>query len=537
MAKMIPDLPITSIDNHGERMFYAAARELPEDYTVLYSYKFALDGFERDTSMHEADFVIVHPELGYAVVEVKQNPIGFHNGEWHELKDGVAHPLHKDPVQQANTAMYAILHRYQALTHSPRFPLKIRYALCFPETHKYTGIVPAQLKALSVWTSQCLDKLETALVALFEGKQRPDREACNTLVNKVLAPSFKLYSTLEDQLAIFNRSADKILTEEQERILDETEEDKRKIFLGAAGTGKSFVAMEKARRLAQNGHRVLLTCYNRALVDMYARDVRSPLVTACCFLDHMQALLGVTAPADDVETFYTQTLPDLALDYCLNLAESEKYDAVIVDEGQDFRGQWFIILEAMLRAEGCFYVFADPRQDLFGHSLDSLQGMKVSRHKLTLNLRNAGPICGLLAQLTGERVKGKLDCGLPVNIFSWPDAQTEKRQVEKEIGRLVSQGLRPERILILSPHRRENSSLAGLTKIKDWPLVDVTENKHGIKFSTIRAFKGLEADVVFLIGLKASKACTGADIYVGASRAKFLLYLFHHQEWEVKGPV
>ena len=57
--------------------------------------------------------------------------------------------------------------------------------------------------------------------------------------------------------------------------------------------------------------------------------------------------------------------------------------------------------------------------------------------------------------------------------------------------------------------------------------------RHGVQFSTIRSFKGLEADVVFLIGLKVSKACTPADVYVGASRAKFLLYVFHHEEWSL----
>lgn len=82
--------------------------------------------------------------------------------------------------------------------------------------------------------------------------------------------------------------------------------------------------------------------------------------------------------------------------------------------------------------------------------------------------------------------------------------------------------------MILSPNRLEKSSLSGLTKIKEWPLIDLKENEgYGIKFSTIRSFKGLEADVVFLIGLMDnSKVCTPQDIYVGASRARFLLNVF-----------
>jgi len=531
MAVMIPDLPTASIENLGERMFYSAARELPEDYTVLYSYKFAIGARESELCLREADFVIVHPNLGYAVVEVKQSLIGYYNGQWHEHKNGTASPLHKDPVQQANDAMYAILQRYKELANTHRFPLGVRFALCFPETRRYTGTLPANLKAEMIWTSESLDNLEASVVGLFGGKQKPEREACTFLVNRVLAPSFKLYSTLEDQLALFNRSADKVLTEEQERILDETEEDKRKIFFGAAGTGKSFVAMEKARRLAKLGHKVLLTCYNRALVEMYEKELKSPLITPCCFLDYIQGLLGIPTPAGDLETFYRQTLPALAFDYFSELPDENKFAAIIVDEGQDFREAWFLCLESMLKPAGHFYVFADPKQDIFGHSLGTLKNMDVSRHKLTLNLRNSLPICDLLARITGEKVKARLNCGLPVTTIKWSDAQAEKRSIEKEVGRLVSQGLRPERILILSPHRRESSSLAGLTKIKEWPLVELSDKKHGVQFSTIRSFKGLEADVVFLIGLRESKACTAADVYVGASRAKFLLYVFHHEEW------
>lgn len=159
--------------------------------------------------------------------------------------------------------------------------------------------------------------------------------------------------------------------------------------------------------------------------------------------------------------------------------------------------------------------------------------MPLSKQKMLLNLCNSGRICELLKKLTGERVRSKLQGRVLVTITQWYDAREEKRQIEKEIGRLVSQGLSPDHMLVLSPHRKEHSSLAGLTKIKERPLVDVTEKKYGIKFSTIRAFKGLEADVVFLIGLQESRACTPADVYVGASRAKFLLYVFLSRGWSL----
>lgn len=108
----------------------------------------------------------------------------------------------------------------------------------------------------------------------------------------------------------------------------------------------------------------------------------------------------------------------------------------------------------------------------------------------------------------------------------WGSPQEEKRMIEREIGRLVSQGIRPERILILSPNRLENSCLAGCKTVGSWPLAvfgEVSQSPqdqpaNAVRFATIRSFKGLESDIVFLIGLKAGKrTCTDADLYVGAS--------------------
>ena len=71
-----------------------------------------------------------------------------------------------------------------------------------------------------------------------------------------------------------------------------------------------------------------------------------------------------------------------------------------------------------------------------------------------------------------------------------------------------------------------------MEKIKNWTLVEYKEKQpNTICFSTIRAFKGLEADIVFLIGLRPdTPACTGGDIYVGGSRARYLLYIFHRED-------
>jgi hypothetical protein len=541
MATMIPDLMPEQIANDGERLFYAAARGLPEEYTVFYSYRYYEDPDEE--RVREADFIIVHPAAGFVVVEVKEGEVRYYNGQWHEFRTGGYLPLHKDPVEQARTAMYRIRDMYREET-GEAFPARYRFALCFPETRTIAGRTPADLMPESLWTGSHLENLREALERLLgmpeaaAAGRSPARSAASRLI-ELLAPKCNVFASLEDKIAAFRRQSDFVLTEEQNRILEETEEDSRKLFLGAAGTGKTFIAMEKARRCAAQGKRVLLTCYNQYLVGWLRENVKHPNVTIRHFHGFLaEALMsaGLLLPEEvrDDADFYNEELPGRGLDYFDKWPEKEKFDVIIIDEGQDFRELWILCLETALKRDGEMYAFADPFQNLFQGGLDGLRKRcDISRHRLTYNLRNADTINDWLGPFAGGVVtRPRLSNGMPVAHLAYRTQEEERRLLEREIGRLVSQGLPLHRMLILSPYRRENSCLSGVVRLRDWPIIDFQSREHGIRFTTIRKFKGLEADVVFLVDVRDSKACTPADVYVGASRARFMLYVLHHEEWK-----
>ena len=73
---------------------------------------------------------------------------------------------------------------------------------------------------------------------------------------------------------------------------------------------------------------------------------------------------------------------------------------------------------------------------------------------------------------------------------------------------------------------KASESLVGFTKKQ----VKVGNSANAIRFETIRSFKGLEADVVFLIGICEGEHCARPDVYVGGSRARFLLYVFYKED-------
>lgn len=542
MATMIPNLCIDSIENEGERDFYRIASSLPDYYTVLYSYNY--QEIPEDVNyIREADFVIVHSNKGYIVVEVKQGSISYHNETWYEVKDENYLILRKDPVEQARTAMFNILKAYKSRMGGKEYPLAYGFAVCFPTTTKFTGILPQGIDKKNIWTLNELDDLDTSISAFLDiQKKEVSNEANKTLLKKILAPSFKVFSRPEDQIAIFHRKSEVILSVEQERILDETEEDTRKVFFGAAGTGKTYIAMEKAKRLAEKNKKVFLTCYNRNLSLFLNKHINDENIKVLNFLDYIERDLKekgiiVEKPKDsaDLSVYYNETLSTAAFDYYTNVEEEDKYDAIIVDEGQDFIEEWMICLLTMVKEDGHFYVFADDKQNIFKKNTDALHRFEISKHRLTINFRNSQKINEWFAPFVKDsKLRSKLKGGLPVQTFKCKNTEEEKEIIKTEICKLVSQGFSPNRITILSPYTKAKSCLKNNTKIGDWPINEINEqNSSGIKYSTIKSFKGLESDIVFLIDINNNKfICTDEDVYVGASRARYMLYVTHHEKWE-----
>lgn len=145
----------------------------------------------------------------------------------------------------------------------------------------------------------------------------------------------------------------------------------------------------------------------------------------------------------------------------------------------------------MLIKDGHFYIFADRHQNLFGHGLDTLKDFQMSKHKLTTNLCNSEKINEWISSLIPDsKLRYRLYGGPPVEYFQWKEPDDELRLVEKELTNLISQGLSPHRITILSPNRKQNSSLQKVDKIGSWNIVDMRDSQdYGISFSTFAPLK------------------------------------------------
>lgn len=534
MAQIIPELNADLIESEGERRVYLAARALPEDFTVVYGYKFC----DQVTGavIWLADLVIVHPLKGFLVLKINLGEVGFFNGRWHEFIQGGYREMKGDPLNEAREAAYALARSYREKT-GWTFPLGFDYGLCFPECNNIQGQLPSFVRPANLIVSGDMDNFTARVSQVFANlRSGRDSVACKRLVEHILTANFRLYNTLEEQIRSFAHRAQVTFTQEQERILEETELNKRMVFYGAAGTGKTMIAVEKARRLAEAGKKTVLTCFNKNLASQF--PIGTENLTARHFHGLLERLTGLTPPErQDYDDYFEDTLPEAAYARYSQLPQEQKFDAIVVDEGQDFRPHWFQCLLAMVKDEGEFYVFADSSQNIFQVDPSGLEALPASRFRLTMNLRNTTSVCQRwIAPLSGAYLRLGLKDPGEVHFHIWNTESQQLRLLEKEVERLLDREIQPRRITVLSPNRKERSCLAGMDSLAGCPLAEVGDPRPGaLRFSTIRSFKGLEADVVLLIGVRPdSPVCSRPDLYVGGSRARYILHIFHRFDWKLE---
>ena len=194
------------------------------------------------------------------------------------------------------------------------------------------------------------------------------------IVESFLARSFKIRTPLGVEL---DREDERLieLTERQFLLLNVLAMRRRVLIAGCAGSGKTMLAIEKARRLYDQGFNVLLTCFNAALAEELARKL--PEISVLHFHGLCKELAeqaGFAIQAAKSEQEYNEAvLPDMLMKAVDETGPM--FDAIIVDEGQDFKETYWIALASLLNEkEGIFYVFYDDNQNLYGGTA-SLKGI------------------------------------------------------------------------------------------------------------------------------------------------------------------
>jgi superfamily I DNA/RNA helicase len=532
MAKMFPDRLPDNVKSPAERRLYKAFQEqLSDDFTVFHQVRWQVKNLRNGAKDGEADFVIACPKLGILVLEVKGGSISYNGGtgKWLSNNNSI-----KDPFQQVCDSKYNLLYRLKELPYWSNRWIPMDYGVAFPDIEVNGWLPPhahheiildgTQLNDLSDWVKSVLK--------YWHGQNPPqgnfDARGVQELV-KILRPSITAPVLLP---FAENEQEFKRLTEQQIGILDFLASHRRVAISGCAGSGKTLLALEKARRLHEQGFNVLLTCYNRGLAQFLRQrlggkqNLHVYSFHGLCEKLFRQAGLP---PDNDIpqDKLFNEIYPNLLIEAADQLGW--RVDAVIVDEGQDFPENWWVALKLLLNEpdNGIFYFFHDSNQNIFGKGWQP--PLEEAPFSLTNNCRNTQKIHSYVLQFyTGQDSTIALGpLGKDVEIVSYPSNNNAllRSTLSRLLHRLVVQeNVATKDIVILTTKQKQalQNQDVGQFRIK----ADPDTSRNEILCNTIGRFKGLESPVVILVETEMNNNnYLRKLLYVGASRARHQLII------------
>ena len=335
---------------------------------------------------------------------------------------------------------------------------------------------------------------------------------------------------LDDSLADLQQA-----TDQQINVLRLLRTQPRLLVEGCAGSGKTLLAICLAREHAALGKSVLLTCFNRNLAD-YLSDALADVTAITVMNFHelvrtqvLKAGLSFEVPEDLQQRikFFRDDCPELLIKAVEILGEG--FDTLIVDEGADFTSTWWVALEVLGNKNFSWYCFFDRQQTIYQNENEWVPPFNTVPFVLDTNLRNTRPIGEQAAQWGQVNSPNafRVEKGLLPDIQYSPNFELMGGQLKRLLRKLIYQErIAPERIVVLSPYRHTNQKSTWSTGLSD-VTVSTQMSKPApdkIRVGAIQGFKGLEADVIILVGLDNQAISHPEWLYVGASRARVALY-------------
>ena len=522
---------------------YAALKKtLPDGFYVFYNCNW-LDPHRRSNKDDgEADFVVAHEKFGYIVLEVKGGVISRDekSRQWYSKgSDDEVYEI-KNPIEQARDSKHVILKKLQKALGKKLGFIATKHAVVFPGSGRprsdsdLGADMPLDIFMFLEDMPKLGLKVFKALINEPPGsntKYSPLGKAGIDEMKKLFCQGFDLEPSLQSKI----KSCEfKILeaTQQQKKIIKQTEDNKKMLISGGAGTGKTALAIEKAKILAQSGYSVLFLCFNIPL-SKYLNHVLREWEKIHVHAHHQFCLdiakkVGVPTP-DKNSSNYWDEVPYILLEV-LEKSPNTRYDAIIIDEGQDFKDDWLEIIEDCLKdhENGFFYIFYDDNQTIYRKNLDGLRKIDKASFRLFENIRNSKPIfAGSSAFYQGETLESLGPEGLDID---WIEVRRQQRdkELEKTLNKLINnEGIAETEIAILTAKSHKNYEGFFVGRYK-FCKADELDSNH-IVLDSIHRFKGLEREVVILIDLNAALNREQL-LYVGFSRARSLLFVIDDME-------
>ena len=576
----------------GEKEIFDVLCNLPKDYYVFHSYRIVKLFPDLGINENELDFLIFHPDYGCLVIECKNAKItrDTATGQWYYLKkvnsddkydfidknnNRIKRIKMHDPFDQAFTGQYNLIRKLKELHPDYENKLdacKFMVAVWLP---KYTkrqleqADFSANITKELIITKEALDdqvEAENKIRFLMERMKKvhltlkceevfedghsykhmlPHDEAMD-LFKKVLCPTFKaITNSRKDYEDTYIE-----LLEEQYVVLDFLANQRTAAISGASGTGKTLVAVERARRLSEDGNKVLFLCYNRNLAETLASDNKEKMPLVDFYTLDAFGCKKCNTSLERLSYYDLYTVLDNEISDGVF-----EYKHIIVDEGQDFgqqrEGDSNIksdILDLLSQygrgdyehLDTSFFVFYDKNQ-MVNYNRTEKDHAELPEYlsevdsKLTLyrNCRNTINIANVaysLLETTPQMYDGAMP-GKDVQFVFYSGVDEFNKHFDKMVDELSEQsGF--SHVAISCADSLKNSAMGErLILGTDKRNYIVKSNGKKVRVYTCATFKGLEADDVIVTDLSPKSFVIGnCDFYVAASRAKRRLVVMIDRE-------
>lgn len=553
MARLIPSF-VDDQTPPGEYDVFGRFNDGPHDWVVLHSLDIAPWNNQRRT---EIDFLAIIPDLGILCVEVKSHSEIYFDGErWHPST------IKRSPFKQALDGRYALLRRLKKVApglagipvvHCCVFP---RASMDVPESlsiRPYELMDARAFNSLATGAAFCADLRRRMAAAIADDSQiHPlDAPLAPATVDRLVAlcvPVQRRHPDAREEIQRHQRKIDEVLRQQQKPVVQLAALNHRVIVSGGAGTGKTLIAMEVARRAAEGGSRVALVCFNRLVgqwlqMQVDARQPALPNLVANRAVRLLATLAEIAIPPNPTPDYWDGAFLDAVEERLTDpdFVAAAQFDYIVVDEAQDILARprlWSCLLHFLSGGleEGRFALLGDFDHQVLGDkeivdaTLHAVTPRGVcTRWRLTENCRNLRIVGETAVRMSGfarDLYDGYL-CGagsvedLALNAYSTPGEQDAL--LAADLKDLRAAGYRDGQITILS-FCQPSASAAARLHAAGHRLVPAEPGTDRTGYTSVHAFKGLDNRAIIL-----------TDVAVGAQA--FHRHLFYTAMTRSTGPI
>jgi hypothetical protein len=553
---IIPELTdgeLKLLQSSAEAKVYTAIRDsCPKTYLVLFQIGWIAPKENSGYSDGEIDFVICDPKRGFLVIEVKGGGISSNpeTGKWFSTdRNGHENPI-KDPIKQALNAKHAIYRKLKKFNKFSEFPFASSssgHSVFFPDIKFNNSLVKPDCEREMIGTAENLKNIGEWIERAFEfcsadSSKGPGPAGIELMKQTFGRPVSATVLTSSNMELAEKRVLE--LTSTQSSLLSFIKSRRRAIISGGAGTGKTVLAVEKAKELATDGYKTLVTCYNRPLADFLRLNLESEVnisvldvhQVAKRYIDAANTATKRDLIEETREVHRDADLWDVIMPIALwdsvEFVET-RFDAIVCDEGQDVPEDFWMPLQRILSDfdNSPFFIFRDENQDIYKRTTSSV--FEEIPFNLGINCRNTSEIHAYAYKnYRGPDVIAPNFSNIPVTNLTTRGLVEQSDLITSQIRHMLTDpGISPNDIVVLvssaenSTRMKEELAQKKISNSVNW-TANHRQSRNEVLIETVKRFKGLEARIVILwLDDRGLSPIKGEELYVGSSRARSQLVI------------